>query len=302
MNTVIIDGSNLLFRTYWIAETRPKLINTKGSWTGPVYLFLKSLKTIVDKFPSENVWITWDKKKNYPSTNFRKTLAPDTYKQNRDNEKTLKVHEVHDELQPFLKALGIKQIYPWVLEADDIISWLTCEKHGNGSVIVSVDKDMLQLVTTGVSYYNPIKKKTITYENFEQEVGIRLQDFVWYKALVGDKSDNIDGIAGYGVQRGKKLVEQGYDAIVQTLNEENKQKWFDNLKLVDLHGSYNKEVGEVECYTEQYEEQKNLQPNMKDFAALCEEQEFFSIIKDIEKWKDSFCRSQILTNIINHFI
>ena len=298
MNTLLIDGSNMLFRTYWVADTRPKLINSKGEWTGPVYLFLKSLKSLADQFKPDDIWVFWDKKLNYPSTNFRKELAPDTYKQNRDNENTLKVHEQHDLLVPWLKALGIKEMYPWVLEADDIISWMTKHKCQQAT-IVTVDKDMLQLVNNNIQYFNPIKKKLITTKNFEDIVGVKLEHFVNYKAILGDKSDNIEGIAGYGTLKSKKLAEQGLQKILTTLNEENIQRFKHNLKLVDISDSFTKENGEVECYEKQYLEQQNVKPDMNRFKELCNETEFYSFVKELDKWKDSFSRSGTLTSLIS---
>lgn len=298
MHTLLIDGSNMLFRTYWVADTRPnKLINAKGQWTGPVYLFLKSLKSLTDQFKPDSIWITWDKRLNYPSTNFRKVLAPDTYKQNRDTEKTLKVHEQQELLIPWLQSLGIKQIYPWVLEADDIIGWLAKEKCQR-STIVSVDKDLLQLVDGNTQYFNPIKKKLITINNFEEEVGIKVEHFVHYKALLGDKSDNVEGIDGYGIQKSKKLAVNGYDKILETLNENNRNKFLHNIEMMNLNGSYNKENGELECYEKQFNEQKDLQPDMKKFKELCDQTEFYSIIKDLDKWKNTFSRNNSLTNLI----
>jgi DNA polymerase-1 len=294
---MIIDGSNLLFRTYWVAETRHKLINTKGEWTGPVYLFLKSLKSLTDQFKPDSVWITWDRRLNHPSTNFRKVLAPDTYKQNRDNDKTLKVHEQHDLLQPWLQSLGIKQIYPWVLEADDIISWLAKEKSQRATV-VSVDKDMLQLIDSNIQCYSPIKKKIINIDNFESEVGVKVEHFVYYKALLGDKSDNVKGVDGYGIQKSKKLVIGGYKNIIETLNEENRQLFLHNVEMMDLNKSYLKEEGELECYEKQFLEQQNVKTDMDKFKELCNETEFYSLAKEIERWKSTFSRTGTISNLI----
>jgi len=282
MHTLLIDGSNMLFRTYWVADTRPKLINSKGQWTGPDYLFLKSLRSLTEQFKPDEIIITWDKRLNHPSTNFRKQLAPDTYKQNRDNDKTLKIHEQQELLKPWLQSLGVKQIYPWVLEADDIISWLSKEKCQR-STIVSVDKDMLQLIDGNTQYFNPIKKKLITINNFEEEVGIKVEHFVYYKALLGDKSDNVDGIDGYGTQKSKKLVTEGYDHILNTLNEDNQKKFLHNIIMMDLNKSYLREEDEVECYEKQYNEQKDVQPNMNVFKELCNEAEYYSISKEIDR-------------------
>jgi DNA polymerase-1 len=298
MNNLVIDGSNALWRVYWIAETRHKLVNTKGVWTGPIYLFLKSIKSLQEKFKPNNTWVTWDKKIHYPSTNFRKELAPETYKQNRDDDKSRLIHEQHDELSKWLTVLGVKQIYPGVLEADDIISWLVREKLTT-SVIVSVDKDLLQLVDDNIYYYNPIKKKLITPQNFVEEVGVEINEYNHYKALLGDKSDNVDGIQGYGVQRSAKLCKEGYEGIITKLSEEDKQKFDKNLILTNLYGSYLKEEGEVELYQEQYEKEQLIKADMKKFEEMCQEAEFYSFVKEMDKWKDSFSRNQSLVDLIS---
>ena len=298
MHTLLIDGSNLLFRTYWVAETRQHLINSKGQWTGPVYLFLRSLKAITDSVKPDSIWLAWDKRINHPSTNFRKKLAPETYKQNRDTEKTLKIHEQHDILQPWIQSLGVKQIYPWVLEADDIISWLS-KKKCDRSTIVSVDKDMLQLVDSNVQYYNPVKKKTITVNNFEEETGIAVEHFVNYKSILGDKSDNIKGIEGYGILKSKKLAIKGYDNILKELSDSDKDLFLHNKQLMDLSESYLKEEGELVCYEEQYNKQVNFKPDMNKFKELCDDAELYSFTKDIDKWKQTFSRSQPLVDLIS---
>lgn len=298
MNNLVIDGSNLLWRTYWIAETRQQLVNSKGIWTGPIYMFLKSVKSLQEKFKPNSTWITWDKKLKYPSTNFRKELAPETYKQNRDDDKSKLIHEQHDELSKWLTVLGIKQIYPGVLEADDIISWLTREKLTT-SIIVSVDKDLLQLVDDNVHYYNPIKKKLITPQNFVEEVGVEINEYNHYKALLGDKSDNVEGIAGYGVQKSSKLCKEGYEGITAKLSEDDKKKFDKNLVLTNLYDSYLKEEGEVELYQDQYEKQEFVKADMKKFEDMCQEAEFYSIVKELDKWKEVFSRNKSLVDLIS---
>lgn len=298
MNNLVVDGSNLLWRVTWIAETRQKLVNSKGVWTGPIYLFLKSIKALQEKFKPNSTYVAWDKKLKYPSTNFRKELAPETYKQNRDDDKSRLIHEQHDELAKWLTVLGVKQIYPGVLEADDIISWLTREKLTT-SVIISVDKDLLQLVNTNVHYYNPIKKKLITPDNFVEEVGVEINEYNNYKALLGDKSDNVEGIQGYGVQRSAKLCKEGYDGITSKLSEEDKKKFDKNLLLTNLYDSYLKEEGEVDLYQKQYEDQQLIKADMKKFEQMCHEAEFYSFVKEMDKWKDSFSRGQSLVDLIS---
>jgi DNA polymerase-1 len=295
---LIIDGSNALHRAYWVAETRTPLVNNEGVWTGPLFIFLKSLKAVVDQFKPTAVWVTWDKKLNYPSTNFRKQLSPDNYKTNRDQERIARVHEQYDIITKFLTSLGIKQMYPWVLEADDIISYLVREKCYQ-STIVSVDKDLLQLVDENVQFYNPIKKKVITLDNFEQETNVCVKHFVCYKALLGDKSDNLEGVAGYGVLKSKKLAEQGYDNIIQALNEDEQKIFKHNIVMMDLFDSYRRQDREWECYEKQYEELQTLKPDMKRFEQLCTEFELNSVLRDIDKWKQNFSRENLLVDLLS---
>jgi 5'-3' exonuclease len=261
-------------------------------------MFLKSVKALQEKFKPNSTWVTWDKKLKYPSTNFRKELAPETYKQNRDDDKSKLIHEQHDELSKWLTILGIKQIYPGVLEADDIIAWLTKEKL-QSTIIVSVDKDLLQLVNDFCHYYNPIKKKLITPQNFLEEVGVEIIEYNYYKALLGDKSDNVDGIDGYGVQKSAKLCKEGYNGIVQKLSEEDKKKFDKNLVLTNLSGSYYKEEGEVDLYQDQYEKQQFVKADMKKFEDMCQEAEFYSFVKEMDKWKESFSRGRALVDMIS---
>lgn len=301
MENLVIDGSNLLWRTYWIAETRERLVNSKGVWTGPVYMFLRSVKALQDKFKPTSTWVTWDKKLVYPSTNFRKQLAPETYKQNRDDDKSKLIHEQHDKLSTWLTVLGIKQVYPGVLEADDVISWLVREKLITG-IIVTVDKDLLQLVTSNIHYYNPIKKQLITPENFAEVVGVEINEYNYYKSLLGDKSDNVEGIQGYGVQKSSKLCKEGYDGITQKLSEEDKKKFDKNLLLTNLYDSYLKEEGEVELYQKQYEDQQFIKADIKRFEQMCQEAEFYTFVKEIDKWKEVFSRNRSLIDLISHLL
>lgn len=296
---LIVDGSNALHRAFWVAETRSPLVNSKGVWTGPVFIFLKSLKSVVDQFKPESIWVTWDKRLCHPSTNFRKQLSPDAYKQNRDQEKIARVHEQHDIISEYLIALGVKQIYPWVLEADDIISYLVKEKL-TPSTIISVDKDLLQLIDSNTQCYNPIKKKLTTYSSFQEEHDVKVEHFLNFKALLGDKSDNVVGVEGYGVMKSKKLVLEGTEGILNALKDSDKELFKHNLLMMDLNKSYEREENEKETYEKQFVEQtETIKPNMKEFEQLCNDAEIFSFVRDIDKWKQSFSRNNSLLELLS---
>jgi DNA polymerase-1 len=289
---MIIDGSNLLHRSFWVAE---KSMNSTDNTVS--FIFLKSLRTLIEKFKPSYTWVVWDKKLTSNSLNFRKKLLQDKYKATRDQDRNAKVISHHETLEKLLTALGVLQIYPNVLEADDVISWLT-KKLREQCVVVSVDKDLLQLIDENTKVYNPIKKQIINKNNFLNIIGVELKDFIKYKALLGDESDNISGIESFGAVKCKKFCTETVEKLSITLTKEQYDIFERNLKVIDLSNSYNIEKGEVEAYEEQFKQIKKIKPNISLFSDLCKDFGFESIIKDINTWKRCFVSSQKLNDLI----
>lgn len=186
-------------------------------------------------------------------------------------------------------ALGIKSIFPGCLEADDVISWLSKTVPGK-KIIVSVDSDFAQLVSAEVSFYNPIKKTLIDINNFEEHFKLTPREYVFFKAIVGDTSDNIPGLDGFGKVKGIKLAKafaaRQMDLITPYMEIVNA-----NLKLVDLSYGINSNSEEVALYEQQYEKLHTLKPDFKSFETICNELEFNSIVNEIDKWKSAFGKS-----------
>lgn len=293
---LIIDGSNLLHRSYWVSERTLKQDSENNSTVA--FLFLKSIKMLVQKFNPTTTWVTWDKRKTNNTTNFRKELLQNTYKATRDVERNAKVISHHDEIEKLLNLLGIKQIYPNVLEADDVISWLVHKVTG-AVMIVSVDKDLLQLIDSNISVYSPIKKQIINWANFYEHNNVELEHFLKYKSLLGDASDNIGGIEGYGPQKCKKLCVKTVEAICEHLDFEHRDIFIRNYKAIDLNNSFKQEKGEEECYEVQFQEQSNLKANIKQFEQYCEDVNYMSIVKDIATWKRQFSSQQRMSDLIS---
>lgn len=289
---MIIDGSNLLHRSFWVAER--SMNNTSNSVS---FIFLKSLRTLIEKFKPSNTWVVWDKKITSNSLNFRKRLLLDKYKATRDQDRNAKVIAHHEIIEKLLSSLGVKQIYPNTLEADDVISWLT-KRVDERCTVVSVDKDLLQLITNNTQVYNPIKKQIINKDNFLSVIGVELKDFLKYKALLGDESDNIEGVESYGAVKCKKACTDSIESISLTLTKEQFEVFERNLKVIDLSNSYNIEVGEAEVYENQFNNVNKIKPDINLFSKLCEECGFNSIVKDIQTWKRCFVSSQKLNDLI----
>ena len=134
MTTLILDANNLLYRTFWFQKR-----NIDSDEDLSTIMFLRAVKSYCDKFNPDQVYAAWDKKLSYPSTNFRKSSSSGAYKSNRDGEIAKEAHKNDQLIKSLLDSLGIKSIYPNVMEADDVIAYL-CHKLPGKKFIVTVDK------------------------------------------------------------------------------------------------------------------------------------------------------------------
>ena len=284
--TLLIDGNNTLHRTHWIANNTGKpLVNSKGVNTGSIFAFIKTIKANATQFNANRIFIAWDKRFDYETPNFRKTLTEGTYKSTRNQERNKSVYESMDPIVQIVTTLGIRNIYPGKLEADDVISWLSKSVPGK-KVIVSVDNDFAQLVSAEVSFFNPIKKTIINIDNFSEHFGLTPKEFVYYKAIAGDKSDNIPGLEGFGKVKGVKLAKAYASGNPEALQY---KEHIDNvLKLVDLNYGLNQFPEEVKLYEEQAAKLGSIEPNFNSFINICQELEFKSVIDNISDWKKVF--------------
>ena len=284
--TLLIDGNNTLHRTHWIANnTGRPLINSKGVNTGSIFAFIKTVKANATQFNANKIYIAWDKRFDYETPNFRKTLTEGTYKSTRNHERNKSVYDSMDPIVEIITSLGIRNIFPGKLEADDVISWLSKNIPGK-KVIVSVDNDFAQLVSPDVSFFNPIKKIIINVDNFIEHFGLTPKEFVYYKAIAGDKSDNIPGLDGFGKVKGVKLAKAyaaGEPAAMQY------KEHIDNvLKLVDLEYGLKQFPEEVKLYEEQTTTLDTVKPDFEAFTKICQDLEFNSVIDNISDWKKVF--------------
>lgn len=291
IDNLIIDGTNLEFRIFFIAKSM-KTVNVDGEQTSCIYRYLQTFKKLVEKFDPMDIYAAWDKKLTRPSTNFRKELLDNQYKAGRV--KYADINEMFEQevkLIEMLETLGVKNIFPNVLEADDVCAYLSHTLPGK-TVVVSVDQDLLQLITPNVSVYN--LKEMITYDNFFDKKGMKPEEFKYYKAIKGDVSDNISGLEGYGDVRSKKLA-SSYNTA--NLTEEFKNIIERNLKLIDLDYGYNHQEGEKQSYENQLNYVKNINGDLDKFKSLCERYNFTTYLNDINQWRKIIKRNNIVSLI-----
>lgn len=284
---IIIDGSNLLHRSHWVAKTR-KL--------SPVYLFLASVKKYANQYNCNAIYTAWDGRHDRYTVNFRRELLGTQYKGTRDKEKNTEVFKNVEMSANLCEYLGVINLRPNILEADDIIAWLCREKYVDDSItVITTDQDMLQLVSNNVTVYNPIKDIEYTPDNFEELIGVPLEFFVQYKAVIGDKSDNIDGVPGAGPKRAQKIVvEQG----VSTQTQEHQDIINRNFKLMCLNYSLEHNRDECEFLEKQITDKlAKKKVEMNRFFAAVTKLNMNTIIKNKTEWSELFSKQNVISKL-----
>ena len=146
MRNLIIDGGNLLYRTYHAAlRADDQMLNSKGQNVTHVLYFIRKVKNLAKKYPSDKVFIAWDTR-DKEFINFRQSSDAE-YKEQRDESVSIEAHKNDKILLAMTQLLGIHNIQPSKLEADDIVAWLCLDhlKDADKNILISSDKDFLQL-------------------------------------------------------------------------------------------------------------------------------------------------------------
>ena len=254
-------------------------------------------------FNCTDIYSVWDKRLIRGIKNYRRQAKQVEYKGNRDEGKNAHVFSYEDVTTNLLEKLGVKNMYPGILEADDVISWLSSRiKHTK--VVVSVDQDMLQLVNDNTFVYSPIKDVIIDKNNFEDVTGVPTNQFLRYKSLMGDKSDNLPGLDKCGPKTAKKLVTKYPDdvSLEQALGSDKLKPYYTNLDLIDLKQGEVHHPDDCKLYQEQYENLQSHDPDFTGFSNICESLNMNKIVEKIDDWKTAFSNINIndrLENIVN---
>lgn len=237
---LVIDGQNLFYRGYYTG----KMVDSKGRNVNGIFNYMKMLNVLLMKFRPKYCIVTWDLGKSRA----RYAMYPE-YKAGRrsnlDKEQLENISWQINMIKQVLSALPVKQVQVMDVEADDIIGYL-CKKAKGTKVVISNDRDLLQLVSRDTSIYLPKEAKIINHKNIEEFLGVPHHHYVLYKAIVGDTSDNIKGVHKMGPVKTKKFL----TAETFEIKPEWKEVVDRNIKLMDIGVLLNtKEIKEIrKCY------------------------------------------------------
>ena len=277
-----IDGNNLVHRVYYVANNMPH-----KSEHLHVYMFLNSVKNYVEMYRLDRVYCVWDERLEY-KPNKRLELLPE-YKGTRDREKSKEVHTKNALIKELLQSMGIPSIFPREYEADDIIAVINNEIPHNGHTIVTVDRDLCQLIDDKTVVYDGIRKLELNLSNFEEKLKYTKEQFVRVKAITGDKSDNIPGIKGFG----KKKIEKYFNGDVDFTDEE-RVLFERNLQLVTLV-----DTGDEAEYVKSQLDKCKFDTDWSFFKNKTEELKFKNIIKNESMWYTTFFQSNRLLELLS---
>ena len=210
---ILVDGSSYLFRAY---HALPALTNSKGLNTGAAKGVIGMIRKLVADYAGDQVVVIFDAK----GPTFRNDIYAE-YKANRPpmpDELREQIEPIHDTI----RAMGLPLICIGGVEADDVIGTLSVQAAGSGrEVVISTgDKDMAQLVNDHVTLINTMNNTTMDHDGVVDKFGVPPTLIIDLLALMGDKVDNIPGVAGVGEKTATALLQHlgGIDAIYERLD------------------------------------------------------------------------------------
>ena len=310
---LILDGLNLFFRNFAMMN----MVNPDGVHIGGLGGFFRSLGAMIRQTNPTSVYVVFDgagstvNRKNllseYKGTRNLKRITNWDAFDNLEDEDSSKIDQIVRIIQ-YLKLLPVKTTIYDKVEADDIIAVLAeklVEKHNSTCFIVSSDKDFLQLVTDKIIVYRPMEKEYYTPKVIEEKIGLLPSNFILYKTLLGDTSDNVQGIKGLG-KKGifKKFPElKTHELTLQDIFDISARKFKDhvvysriiqdqnrietNYRVMDLSEPLIDERGKE--HIDRLIDEDIPELNSEMFISLYNEDKLGGMIRNLESWiKDIF--------------
>ena len=244
---LIIDGLNTFIRVFSVIPTT----NDDGIHIGGIVGFLRSIGYTINMIRPTRVIIVFDGK---GGSNRRRKIYPKykqnrrtKYRVNRSNSFATQEDEKHNMIMQIQRVVEYLDTLPLTvlsydnIEADDTIGYICRQVLTESQItIMSTDKDFLQLANGRIKIWSPTKKKMYDEDKVMEEFGISSHNYIWYRVLDGDKSDNISGVRGLGLKTIQKklpfLSENRIVSIDEVTNElpEHKDTIELNYRLMQL--------------------------------------------------------------------
>jgi len=277
----LIDGNSLLYRSYYAIQ---RLSTSQGFPTNAIYGFISTLRKLIEQEKPHYLGIVFDTGK--PTIRHQMFKA---YKAHRKPMPEDLIPQV-PVLKKVIRAMNIPLFEFENYEADDVLGSLA-QKAGEKripAVIVSTDKDLLQLVDKGTAVYNPAKEIYLDEAKVKEIFGVAPSQVIDVLSLWGDASDNVPGVPGIGEKTSKQLINQ-FGSL------ENLLRCQSEIRNPRLREKIEQNRDQLEVSRQLVTLERNLDvpfnlddfavsaPNTGELAALFQELEFTSLLAGLVK-------------------
>jgi len=286
----LLDGAAVAYRSHFAFIKNPR-VTSKGFDTSAIYGFMDTLLMILRKQKPDFFAVVFDSRE----PTFRHKMYKE-YKANRE--------EMPDDLAkgfPYIhkmvKALNLPILVKPGYEADDLIGTMVkrAKKEKIDSVIVSGDKDFMQLIGPGVQMYKPKWPNDWSMADEKdvlEKFGVKPEQVIDVLALMGDASDNVPGVPGIGEKTATVLIQEygTLDNLFKNTEKIQKPKLKESLLKNKAMADLSKELVTIECDAPIPDRPKDMvlgKPHMEELRELCRELEFNRMMSRIEEYAET---------------
>lgn len=278
----LVDGSGFIFRAYYAMaySGRSSMTNPEGVPVSAVFGYTNMLLKLLKDYHAPYLAVVFDTARQ----NFRNTIYP-AYKANRQ--------ETPEDLIPQFplireatRAFDIPALEMEGFEADDLIATYTrlARAQGKSVVIVSSDKDLMQLVGEGVRMLDPMKNSWIGPEQVLEKFGVIPSQVIDVQALAGDSVDNVPGVPGIGIKTAAQLISEygSLEQLLERASEIKQPKRRDTLVMHAENARVSKKLVALDDNAPiplPLEELKTHDPDKPELVAFLQKHGFNSILK-----------------------
>ena len=277
----LIDGSAYIYRAYHAVKP---LSNSHGLPTHAVFGFIAILRRLLKERNPRYLAVAFDTR----GPVFRHQLY-DKYKANRPpmpEDLALQIPYI----RKMVAAYRILSLEQGDQEADDLIASVATRMAAQGFrvVVVSGDKDLLQLVSPNITLWDPMNDRVMDEAAVETKYGLPPSLLLDYFALTGDSSDNIPGVPGVGPKSAQKLIAEHrtLEGLYQAIDGLKPSKIVQNIKEHRAEAFLSRDLVRLNTEAEaprDIEQYRMVEPDAEDVRALLAELEFHSLLKEETK-------------------
>jgi len=281
----LIDGSNYIYRAFYAIK---ELSNSKGFPTNAIYGFTTMLLKLIKDWKPEYIAIAFDVK----GPTFRHDSF-EGYKATRKATPDALIPQISF-IKDIVRGFSIPVLEQQGLEADDIIGTLAIKYAGQGmkTVIVSGDKDMMQLISDNIIMIDTMKDKTYNVDAVKERFGVGPEKVIEILGLAGDQSDNIPGVPGIGPKNAQRLIEEfgTVEGVLSNIDKVRNPKTRDNLRAFAEQARMSRDLATIRTEADfdiDLESTRYTGPDNEVLKTLFKEFEFSSLLQEL-KIKEEF--------------